>query len=182
MRKREPHVRRQYCKKYCKGEKIMIDAIEINAMNLYSLSNYEKGRLCTSKLLSAQEKKRLKASVEMMSMILCVLERKNSQIEKINVFIDNNRGKIFPIDCDFGETILSTDYSEKQIEILNLMSNLLHSMKSILSKFWVKKSRLYKLYCLLHAFHNLPKAFFDSSSELYMSSDEVLQYANEWLL
>ncbi len=34
----------------------MIDAIEINAMNLYSLSNYEKGRLCTSKLLSAQEK------------------------------------------------------------------------------------------------------------------------------
>jgi len=65
----------------------MIDAIEINAMNLYSLSNYEKGRLCTSKLLSAQEKKRLKASVEIMSMILCVLERKNCQIEKINVFI-----------------------------------------------------------------------------------------------
>lgn len=111
------------------------------------------------KLLSAQEKKRLKASVEMMSMILCVLERKNSQIEKINVFIDNNRGKIFPIDCDFCETILSTDYSEKQIEILNLMSNLLHSMKSILSKFWVKKADYINYIAYFTLFIIFPKRF-----------------------
>ena len=52
-----------------KGGRIMSDAIEINAMNLYILSNYEKGRLCTSRLIAIWEKKRLKISIEMMAKI-----------------------------------------------------------------------------------------------------------------
>lgn len=127
----------------------MIDAIEINAMNLYSLSNYEKGRLCTSKLLSAQEKKRLKASVEIMSMILCVLERKNCQIEKINVFIDNNRGKIFPIDCDFCETILSTTPTDvgSSSRVLFLLSYRFRSRALALGAFFVHCFRIFRV-CL----------------------------------
>lgn len=160
---------------------MMVDAVEINAMNLYSLSNYEKGRLRTSRPISIWEKKRLKTSIEVMSKILCALECKNCPIEKINAFIDSNRERIFPINCSLCEVILATNYSEKQSEILNLMSSIVYDMESILSRFWVKKSQLYELYFLLHAFHNLPRAFFDNSSKLYMGSVEVLQYANEWL-
>lgn len=167
--------------KFNKGGRIMSDAIEINAMNLYILFNYEKGRLCTSRLIIIWEKKRLKTSIEMMAKILCALKYRNCPTDKINAFIDNNRGRIFPINCSSCEKILDTNYSEKQSEILNLMSYILCDMGSVLSRFWVKKSQLKELYCLLHAFHNLPRAFFDSSSKLYMEPTDVLQYANEWL-
>ena len=73
---------------------MMVDAVEINAMNLYSLSNYEKGRLRTSRPISIWEKKRLKTSIEVMSKILCALECKNCPIEKINAFIDSNQENI----------------------------------------------------------------------------------------
>lgn len=163
------------------SRRMMVDTIQINAMNLYSLSNFEKGRLCSSKPISPWEKKRLKASVEMMSMILCGLECKDFPVEKINTFIDANRGKIFPIDCDYCETNVCMDYSEKQREVLELMSSLLFNMKSILSKARIQKNELQELSYLLHAFHNLPRALFSCSSKLYMSSDDAVQYANEWI-
>lgn len=159
----------------------MVSATEINAVNLYILSNYEKGKLRTSRPISIREKRRLKTSVEIMSMILSELECKDCQTEQINIFIDRHRGVIFPIDCNHCETLLYTNYSDKQKEILKLMDSLLYSMGLILSEFWIGKKKMQELFYLLHAFHNLPKAFFNRSSKLFMSCDDVLKYANEWL-
>ena len=166
---------------FSKGGEIMVGAAEANAMNLYILSNYEKARLCTSRPISAREKKRLKTSAEIMSAILCGLAGGACDTERINAFIDSNRGKIFPADCNLCGAVLGADYSEKQREILGKMTSLLYNMKSILSKFRIRKSERMELYCLLHAFHNLPRALFDCSSELYIHPDDAMRYADEWL-
>ena len=164
-----------------KGGEIMVGAAEANAMNLYILSNYEKARLCTSRPISAGEKKRLKTSAEIMSAILCGLAGGNCDAERINAFIDSNKGKIFPIDCNRCEAVCGADYSEKQREILGKMTSLLYSIEAILSKPRIRKSERMELYCLLHAFHNLPRALLDCSSKLYISPDDAVQYADEWL-
>lgn len=164
-----------------KGGEIMVGAAETNAMNLYILSNYEKARLCTSKPISAGEKKRLKTSAEIMSAILCGLAGGNCDAERINAFIESNRGKIFPADCSLCGAVCGADYSEKQREILGKMTSLLYSIESILSKPRIRKSERMELYCLLHAFHNLPRALFDCSSELYISPDDAIRHADEWL-
>ncbi len=166
---------------YRKGGEIMVDAAEANAMNLYIISNYEKARLCTSKPISAGEKKRLKTSTDIMSAILCGLAGGNCDEERINAFIESNKGKIFPIDCNRREAICGTDYSEKQGEILGKMTSLLYSIEAILSKPRIRKSERWELYCLLHAFHNLPRALFGCSSELYIHPDDAMRYADEWL-
>lgn len=166
---------------YRKGGEIMVGAAEANAMNLYILSNYEKARLCTSRPISAREKKRLKTSAEIMSAILCGLAGGACDMERINAFIDSNRGKIFPADCSLCGAVCGADYSEKQREILGKMTSLLYNMKSILSKFRIRKSERMELYCLLHAFHNLPRALLGCSSELYIHPDDAMRYADEWL-
>lgn len=159
----------------------MVGTVEINSMSLYILSNYEKGRLSVSRPIFLKEKKRLRTSIGVMSMILCGLEGNNCPIEKINEFIDNNRGKIFPDDFSRCEVIVSADYSEKQRDVLGLMQRLLYKMQSVLSKFLLGKSERQELFYLLHAFHNLPRALLSCSSKLYESSDDVLRYADEWL-
>jgi len=75
----------------------MVGTVEINSMSLYILSNYEKGRLSVSRPIFLKKKKRLRTSIGVMSMILCGLEGRNCPIEKINEFIDNNRGKFSPM-------------------------------------------------------------------------------------
>lgn len=159
----------------------MVGTVEINSMSLYILSNYEKGRLSVSRPIFLKEKKRLRTSIGVMSMILCGLEGNNCPIEKINEFIDNNRGKNFPDHFSRYEVIVSADYSEKQRDVLGLMQRLLYKMQSILSKFLLGKSERQELFYLLHAFHNLPRALLSCSSKLYESSDDVLGYADEWL-
>jgi len=81
---------------YRKGGEIMVDAAEANAMNLYIISNYEKARLCTSKPISAGEKKRLKTSTDIMSAILCGLAGGNCDEEGINAFIERQQRKNLP--------------------------------------------------------------------------------------
>ena len=113
----------------------MAGTVEINSMSLYILSNYEKGRLSVSRPIFLKEKKRLRTSIGVMSMILCGLEGNNCPIEKINEFIYNNRGKNFPDHFSRYEVIVSADYSEKQRDVLGLMQRLLYKMQSVLSKF-----------------------------------------------
>ena len=75
----------------------MAGTVEISSMSLYILSNYEKGRISVSRPILPKEKKRLRTSIDVMSILLCGLEGRNCPIEKINEFIDNNRGKFSPM-------------------------------------------------------------------------------------
>ena len=82
----------------------------------------------------------------------------------INHFIDENRGKIFPLNCNYCEVNLSAEYSLKQYEIIALMNDLLFKLKKIVARTFINGSDLHELFCLLHAFHNLPRAFFSCST------------------
>lgn len=164
-----------------KSNRLMDTTIERNAMNLYHLSNYEKGRLRLSKLFFILERKKLKAAIETMSLIVYGFDHIDCQLDIINHFIDENRGKIFPLNCDYCEVILSAEYSLKQYEIIALMNDLLFKLKKIVARTFINGSDLHELFCLLHAFHNLPRAFFSCSTKLCLSSSEALQYANDWI-
>ena len=69
-----------------------------------------------------------------MSAILCRLAGGACDTERINAFIDSNRGKIFPADCSLCGAVCGADYSEKQREILGKMTSLLYNSVKISHK------------------------------------------------
>ena len=160
----------------------MNNTLDSFASVLYCLVTYEKGRLVTSKSTFISEKKRLSESVEMMSMLLCGIECRECSTEKINDFISKNQGKIFPDNCYLCSTNMSMNITKKQRGIISLMRYILSEIKAILSKNRIKKNELQEISYLLRAFHNLPRAFFSCSSNLYLSYNDALKNANDWLL
>ena len=59
------------------------------------------------------------------------------------------------------------------------MRYILSEIKAILSKNRIKKNELQEISYLLRAFHNLPRAFFSCSSNLYLSYNDALKNAND---
>ena len=148
---------------------------------LYILSNYEKGKFATSSHFSILKRHRLKESIRMMSLMVCVLEGTDCSKNELDAFIQRNCGRIFPVDCDCSESSEYPFTSTAGIEVVGLMKVILNELKSILDKTWITKKDKIKVAYLLRAFHNLPRSFFNLSSKLYLDCESAMQYAKDWL-
>ena len=160
---------------------MMKNTIECYAEYLYCLSNYEKGRFAASSHFSIMKRNRLKKSIQMMSLMVCMLEGTDCSVNELNSFILRNRGKIFPIDCGFCESSNYLYFRTTNDEIITLMNGILNRILIALEKPKLQKEEKNNVAYLLRAFHNLPRAFFNSSSRLFLNRDTAIQYANDWL-
>lgn len=167
---------------------------------LYIISNYEKSRIPVSKFWKKIYIKSLRESIEIMELLLLLIEKEGDiSVKEMVPFFDYYKRSKCPqfrlIGVDLKELMQDTSrillvgnatHSEINIVIINFMKKIIIECNFLIKN----KERGYKLkiYYLLAAFHNLPRAFIDTTKETLfnngtrpISSEEAIEYSLSYI-
>lgn len=155
-----------------------MDDYAIMAELLYTISNYEKGRIQVKKVWSKRYINSLKESIHIMKCIVAMMKRSDA-METIDIkilvdYVNKNEELIFSV--GLGEKLLTTyetgvsfQYTsdDKKQEILQLMESILILCNKLLNQH--KKDYKIKISYLLMALHNIPRMFFSNDKDTWLN-------------
>ena len=170
-----------------------MDTITIINEILYIISTYEKGKIRCEKPWKRKDRKLFLESLHIMELIVDFLsspKKQESTAKELFIldFIDKKTNTIFPESetlNNLKSNLHMLNFSRKDIvseqdKVIELMQIIIKRCKN------EKKTKT--VFCLLMAFHNLPRVFFKSNpTPLFkccvpsLASEEALKLAQIWL-
>ncbi len=151
---------------------------------LYVLGNYEKGRFSTVKFTTCSEKKRLRESLNIMSLMVDFLDDgRTEHFDLMDEFVKKNHGTIFSISFDdFLHSQSTCNDQESHPEAVQLMRTIIGQINDLNNKKIVFKQDRIAISYLLRAFHNLPKVYIKSEEGHSLLEDtDAISYARDWI-
>lgn len=148
---------------------------------LYQSMTYIKGKLPT-KVLSKKLRNELQEYVKLWDIILLVMLDEDDEIshnitiEKVVNYIYAN--KLLYSRIIIPETKSTIVYLKKPQRALHMMIKLVIEINIELSK---KHNDLIIINRYIRALHNLPRCLVSSNSKIFITEDEAINYANEYL-
>ncbi|MBQ7670753.1 MAG: hypothetical protein IJS45_08540 [Clostridia bacterium] len=132
---------------------------------IYIISCYEKSRISSKRIWTANFLKSISDSINIISLLLNAIETGTVESDTLYTFCKDNIGKIMPVSTDLEklkQTIESNDSLNKKRIIKS--TELFNTAKRIVVMCQLQihyKNHFYKynLWCLFMGLHNIPRAF-----------------------
>lgn len=181
------------------GVKVFVDKNAVIGELLYVISNYEKGRITTSKIWTRKYMESLEHSLEVMRILLLLLETDCSLTseemypvfhylrENCHKFWSGDGQTIDIINCPSNITFWATnDVNQDYRVVIDMMKKI--NTQCVFLVRQNGRNRKKQLYFLLHALHNLPKVFLNPQEQTLfnlgihpISTENAIQYAKSYI-